>query len=328
MTRDRERWLALTVEQPLEPGLAICDAHHHLWEYPGQRYLVEELRRDAAGHRLLRTVYVECLREYRNAGPPALRPVGETEFVHRLTAACAAPQVAAGIVGFADLRMGAAVREVLEAHLAASDRFRGVRYATAWDASEEVRNAHTEPPPGLLGDTTFRSGCAVLAELGLTYDAWVYFHQLGELLDFARALPELTIVLDHAGGPIGIGPYAGRREEVRERWRRHMRELARCPNVHVKLGGLAMTMMGFGWHRREAPPGSAELAASMAPYVEICIEAFGAARCMFESNFPVERASCSYTVLWNAFKLLAQGASERERGALFHDTAARVYRLQ
>ncbi len=330
--QDRLEWLSLTVEEAIDPDLPICDPHHHLWEHPGSRYLLDEFLADVAGgHRIERTVYVECQQHYRRTGPVELRPVGETEFVHELTSAlqrdAAAVKVAAGIVGFADLSLGAAVREVLEAHMSASERFRGIRHASAWDPSDRIRNAHTDPPEGLLRRAEFRQGFARLRELGLTFDAWLYHHQIPDVVDLARAFPDVTIVLDHVGGPLGIGPYADRRAEVFQLWRRNMLELAACENVVVKVGGLCMTMCGFGWHKREKPPGSDELAAAMRPYFETCLEYFGARRCMFESNFPVDQASCSYTVLWNAFKRLARTCSPDERAELFHDVAVRTYRL-
>jgi predicted TIM-barrel fold metal-dependent hydrolase len=331
--KERQDWLARTVEDAIDTDVEICDPHHHLWEFPANRYLVEEFLADLSrGHRVTRTVYVECHQHYRTGGPLALRPVGETEFVDDCTSglqgAQAVTQIAAGIVGFADLCLGHAVRDVLEAHLAASTRFRGVRHASAWDASEQVRRAHTDPPPELLGRKEFRAGVGYLRDLGLTFDAWLYHTQILDAVGLAHAFPEMTIVLDHAGGPLGIGPYTGRRDEVFAAWRRAMAELASCPNVMVKIGGLAMTMSGFGWHKRAAPPGSIELADSMRPYFSVCLELFGAGRCMFESNFPVDRASCSYTVLWNAFKRLARNCSPAERSALFRDTATRVYRLE
>jgi len=329
----RQEWLTGTIEAAIDTDIEICDPHHHLWEFPASRYLVEEFLADVGGgHRVTRTVYVECHQQYRTDGPARLRPVGETEFVDRCTSALqggqAGTRVAAGIVGFADLCLGHAVRDVLEAHLAASTRFRGVRHATAWDASDQVRNAHTDPPPGLLGRAEFRAGISCVRDLGLTFDAWMYHPQIPDAVSLARAFPELTIIVDHAGGPLGIGPYAGRRDDVFVAWRHAMAELAGYPNVVVKFGGLAMTMSGFGWHKRAAPPGSVELADSMRPYFVTCLELFGVARCMFESNFPVDQASCSYTVLWNAFKRLARGCSSAERSALFNGTATRVYRLE
>jgi L-fuconolactonase len=330
--KDRSSWLSCTVEEAIEPDIEICDSHHHLWDYPGNRYLVEELLTDiAGGHRIKSTVFVECRQRYRTAGPIELQPVGETEFVHQITATHqgggATTRIAAGIIGFADLTLGASVRQVLEAHLRASDRFRGVRHASAWSECGQIRNAHTDPPRGLLSNRHFRLGFAQLQKLGLSFDAWLYHTQISDLVDLAQAFPDVAIVIDHAGGPLGIGRYAGRRREVFSAWRQDMIELAACHNVVVKLGGLTMTMSGFGWHRRATPPGSAELAQAMKPYYETCIEHFGADRCMFESNFPVDQASCSYVVLWNAFKRIAGNFSFHERSALFNRTAKRIYRL-
>ena len=322
------------IEPAIDPALPICDPHHHLWEHPQSRYLLGELLADLGeGHHVTSTVFVECMSAYRASGPEPLRPVGETEFVERVASEAAAgaeatPRVAAGIVGFADLCLGAAVDDVLEAHLAASSRFRGIRHAAGWHASPDIRNSHTDPPQGLLLDRRFREGFSRLERYGLVFDAWLYHPQLEELTDLARAFPSTTIVLDHFGGPLGIGPYEDRHDEVLRDWRRTIEPLAACPNVVVKLGGLAMPINGFGWHKRPTPPSSEELAAAQAPYHETSIERFGADRCMFESNFPVDRVSCSYSVLWNAFKRIAAGASAAEKAALFHDTAARVYRVE
>lgn len=319
-----------TTEAPLEPDLEICDAHHHLWDRGGQCYLTEEFAADTRGHHVTSSVYVECLSNYREDGPEELRPVGETEYVAEITTESQSQgsvQIAAGIVGFADLTLGGAVREVLTAHLEASDRFRGIRYATAWDASDKVHNAHTKPTQNLMADPAFREGFSCLSELGLTFDAWLYFHQIPEITDLARTFPETSIIINHVGGPVGVGPYADRREEVFGIWRGHIGELAKCENVTVKLGGLTMALAGFGWHKRETPAISTELADAMAPYYLACIEAFGPDRCMFESNFPVDSTGASYTVLWNAFKRVAKDFSADEKRALFRHTAVRIYRL-
>ncbi len=324
-------WLGRTAETALEPELGICDPHHHLWNHPRSTSLTADLLADAAHHRVLETVFVECGSEYRDSGPEALRPVGETGFVERLAAenraAGAATDMAAGIVGFADLSRGGAVRSVLEAHLRASSRFRGIRHANAWDASDQIRRSHTSPPEGLLGQAAFREGFAALEPLGLSFDAWMFHPQIPELTDLARAFPATPVILDHVGGPLGIGPYAGKRADVYEGWKRSIAELATCPNVVVKVGGMTMPISGFEWHKRDAPPGSEQLAEALRPWYGFVIERFGPERCMFESNFPVDRASCSYTVLWNMFKRLSGEYSPHERAALFRDTAIRVYRL-
>jgi L-fuconolactonase len=330
--KDREEWLALTSEEAIEPELLICDAHHHMWDHPGSRYLVSEFAADlGGGHRVEKTVFVECQQFYRNDGPVELQPVGETEFVDRIAGPArtrsGVTDVAAGIVGFADLSLGSAVQPVLEAHLEASGRIRGVRHASAWDASDRVHNAHTNPPRHLLERPDFRAGLTCLENEGLSFDAWVYHPQIPELTDLAQAHGGLTIVLNHMAGPLGIGPYAENRDEVFACWKENLAGLARCTNVFIKLGGCCLTMAGFGWHKRSSPPDSAELAAAIGPYYRACIEHFGPERCMFESNFPVEQASCSYTVLWNAFKRVTADYSASERMALFYDTAVRVYRL-
>lgn len=326
-------------EAVLEPLLPIIDPHHHLWDLPGSRYLLPELLADTGStdaqgerHDIRATVFVECAAMHRAGGPEALRPVGETEFVNGIAAMSASglygpTRVAAGIVAFADLRRGAAVRDVLEAHIdAARGRFRGIRHAAAWHADPRIRRSHSKPPPGLLLDRAFREGFAQLAPLGLSFDAWLFHPQLPELTDLARAFPDTTIVLDHFGGPLGIGPYAGQADAVYAQWRRDLDALAQCPNVVAKLGGLNMPINGFGWHKGGRQPGSQQLADATARYYLHTIDRFGPARCMFESNFPVDKVSCPYLVLWNSFKRLAQGFSAADKAALFHDTAARVYR--
>ncbi|MGB8692170.1 MAG: amidohydrolase family protein [Steroidobacteraceae bacterium] len=328
----RSAWLARSLEAAIDPELPICDPHHHLWDFPGSRYLAEELMADLdAGHRVVATVFVECDQQYRADGPAELRPVGETEFVEQLATANdrqgSATRIAAGIVGFADLTLGAAVQPVLEAHLRASRRFRGVRHASAWDASDQIRKSHKDPARFLLRSPEFRAGLQCLTRLGLSFDAWLYHPQIPELTELATSVPDATIIFDHMGGPLGVGPYATARESVFAEWRANMAELATCPNVVVKLGGRTMTMSGFGWHKRPAPPSSIELAQAMGPYYRSCIEFFGAQRCMFESNWPMDSPSCSYTTLWNAFKRLAREYTPAERAALLHDTAVRVYRL-
>ncbi len=333
MANAREDWLGLTIEDPIDPDLAICDPHHHLWDINGDRYLLDELLQDiGGGHNVVKTVFVECQAMYRQSGPVEMQPVGETEFVAAVASENAGRSdnsidVCAGIVGFADFTLGESVAPVLEAHVAASEgRFRGIRHACPWDASPDIRR-YRNAPQGLLLDSKYREGFACLQSYGLSYEAWLYHTQLSELADLAKSFPDVSIILNHVGGLLGIGPYVGKREEVYQEWVRGISELAECPNVTVKLGGLGMSMCGFAWHKRSAPPASEEMAEAMSPYYLFCVEKFGPERCMFESNFPVDKVSGSYTVLWNAFKRVAKGFSASELGSLFHDTAVRVYRL-
>jgi L-fuconolactonase len=337
MSGIRENWLALGREEALEPGLAIVDPHHHLWDFPSHQYLLPDLLADTgSGHRIEATVFIECTACYRADGPAALRTLGETEFVNGIAAMSASggygpTRVAAGIVGLVDLTLGGQAEEILRTHVAAAGpRFKGVRYCAAWeDKTDEIHNSHTNPPPHLYRDhAKFREGFALLGRLGLTFDAWIYHPQIADLTALARAFPEQPIVLDHVGGPLGLGSYAAKRDEVFQGWKQDIRELAGCPHVYLKLGGLGMRINGFKFHHRERPPSSKDLADAWRPYVETCIEAFGPSRCMFESNFPVDKLSAPYAVYWNAFKRLAAGASTAEKAALFRETAMRFYRLQ
>lgn len=324
----REEWLQRLEEQVLEPDLPIVDAHHHFYDRAGWRYLLDDYLADArSGHAIRASVYMQALTRYRPEGPGPMKPVGETDYVAKVTEA-SHPQVASGIVGHADLRFGAAVREVLQAHVEAGrGRFRGVRHLTTWDADASLANPLTASPPGLLLDASFRAGLAQLAPLGLSFDAWLFFAQLPELIDTAKALPDTTFIVDHCGGIARIGPYESQRAEVFERWSRSICDLARLPNVHIKLGGLGMRINGFDFHLGELPPSSEHLAAAWKPWIETCIETFGANRCMFESNFPVDKGSYSYRTGWNAFKRLTAGCSASERQQLFEGTAGRLYRL-
>jgi predicted TIM-barrel fold metal-dependent hydrolase len=321
-----DAWHSGQREEPIEPELAIVDAHHHWWARRPYPYRAADFLRDVAGMNLRATVHVECSSGYRPDGPRELRPVGETESVIQEARSASRPDgpaFAAGIVGFADLCMGARVRGVLEAHIAAGEgRFRGVRVRTM---REQWLHGSRQPPAELLRQPQFREGFAQLAPLGLTFDAWLYFHQLPELVDLARAFPDTTVVLDHLGGVLGVGPWAD--QDVFSRWREAMLGLARLPNVCVKVGGLGMPAAGFGFDAHDRPPDSARLCEAWAPYIETTAEAFGVERCMFESNFPIDKQSCAYVTLWNAFKRATRAWSPAERAALFQDTATRVYRL-
>lgn len=332
-------WHALTQEPTLEPELPICDPHHHFWDLrpqrlPYQRYLLDELQADiSSGHNVRSTVFIECRSMYRPTGPEAMSPVGEVEFVQGLAAASASgiygqSRAAASIVGHADLNLGDRVEPVLEALQAASpNRFRGIRHSVTWDPHPEVENTAAHNRQGQLAGEQFRVGAKVLSRMGLSLEGWMYFPQLPELVDFANSVPDLPIVLNHIGGPLRVGPYANRDEEVLASWRSGIAAVAACPNVNMKLGGIGMPRTGFDWHERAKPIGSEELANSMAPFMHYCIEQFGPDRCMFESNFPVDKVSFSYNIMYNAFKRLSAAYSATERAAMFHDTAARVYRI-
>ena len=322
------------VEEPLNTEIPIIDPHHHLWDNPGSLYLLNEFLEDVAGgHNITQTVFVECLSHYRQGGPPEMAPVGETEFVRKITSAGAGERfrgisVADGIVGFADLTLGNAVEPVLEAHIEAGEgRVKGIRHAGGWHESNQVPNGHTNPSRGLLMEPRFRQGFACLERFGLSFDACVYHSQLAEVADLAKAFPETPLILDHIGTPIGIGPYAGKRDEVTGNWMQGIAQLAPLANVTVKLGGLGMNICGFEWGKSGRSPTSMQLAELTSPYYLFCIQQFGPDRCMFESNFPVDKAAFSYCVLWNSFKRMTADFSKDERSALFHDTAARCYRL-
>jgi predicted TIM-barrel fold metal-dependent hydrolase len=331
----RPDWLDKRREAALEPDLPIVDPHHHLIDRPESgRYLLPDLLADIdSGHNVVATVYLEWLSMYRADGPAELRPVGEIEFANGVAAMSASggygtARVCAGIVGHADLSLGSRVAKVLEAMVASGGgRFRGIRFISASDPDQGQWGAAVGRPQGMLLDRRVREGFAELAPLGLSFDAFMYHPQLGDLVDLAHAYPATPIVLNHVGAPIGLGRYKGKRDAVFADWSARIHELAGCPNVHVKLGGLGMRMFGFDLHEGTLPPSSEQLAAAWRPYVETCISAFGPHRAMFESNFPVDKGSYGYGVFWNACKRLAQGASASEKADLFHGAASRFYRL-
>ena len=329
-------WLALTQEPTLEPELPICDPHHHFWDLrpgsiPYQRYLLHELNADIySGHNVRSTAFVEARSMYRPGGPEELRPVGEVEFVQGLAAASNSgvygdSRAAAAIVGHADLKLADKVQPVLEALQAASpNRFRGIRHNVTWNTDPSWDNRETQ---GILANGQFREGARVLARMGLSLDMMQAFPQMPEIADFAKAVPDLTIILNHIGGLSRTGIYANKDDEVIPVWEEGIAAVAACPNVVVKLGGLGMPRIGFGWHGREVPIGSEELAEAMSPWLTYCIEQFGPNRCMFESNFPPDKVSFSYNVMYNAFKIMSGSYSSTERAAMLHDTAVRVYRI-
>ncbi len=329
-------WLALTVEPTLEPEMPICDAHHHFWDFrmeriPYHRYLLHELAADLnSGHNVRSTVFLEARAMYRPDGPEELRSVGEVEFVQGLAAASATglygpAKAAAAIIGNANLSLGDGVERVLDAlHAASPNRFRGIRHSVGWDPHPEIDNRGVEHQ---LASAQFRAGAQALARRGLVYENIVHFPQLGELAEFADAVPDLTIISNHIGGLIRVGPYGNRDDEVLRIWREGIDAVAQRPNVVMKLGGVGQPRYGFDWHTRDVPIGSEELAESLTPLMTYCIDRFGPDRCMFESNFPPDKVSYSYNIMYNAFKRLTRGYSPTERAAMFHDNAVRVYSI-
>ena len=329
----RPDWLARVGEPIVEPDWPIIDAHHHLWDAPGRRYLFDEFLADvSSGHRIAATVFVQCHSMYRAFGPPELRPVGETAFVAGMAAQSESgsygpTRICAAIVGSLDPSLGDGVAPVLDAHIqAGGGRFRGIRLRTSWDASEEVHKLPT--PDGVLRDPRTQAAIGRIAAAGLSLDIWCFHTQLDDVLATCRAHPGMTIVIDHLGGPIGIGPYRGRRDAICAAWQARMREIAALPNTVVKIGGLGMRFTGFDFHLQPDPPGSDRLIEVTRPYVDSCIEMFGPSRCIFESNFPVDKAMFSYPVMWNAFKKIASRYTPAERRDPLGGTAARTYRIE
>jgi L-fuconolactonase len=335
-----DEWLSLHEEEVIEPELPICDPHHHLWHEHGGRfvepnYLFEQIHRDvSSGHNIVSTVFIECGAMFKATGPDHLKCVGETEFVNGIAAMSASGRyghcrIAAGIVGTAPFLLGGKLTaEALDAQVAAGGgRFRGIRVGATWDASPDVPNARINPPQGMYSTSNFREAFKELEPRGLSFEGWCYHPQIPELTALADAFPNVTIILDHFGGPLGIGPYAGREDEVFSDWRNSVTELAKRPNVMAKLGGLVMEVNGFGWEHKDQPPTSQALMERTRRYYETTISLFGVERCMFESNFPVDMIAGTYRTLWNSFKRLAANYSGSEKAALIHDTATRVYRL-
>jgi predicted TIM-barrel fold metal-dependent hydrolase len=340
-------------EAILEPELPIIDPHHHLWDlrpvlpaFPtplhpflasialSPYYTFNELHADTAGgHNVIGTVFMECGAFYRAGASDALKVVGEVEYVNGVAAQSASGlygdvRLCEAIIGHADLTLGSKAGAVLDALAAASPRFKGIRHAAAHDPDPEVLGPPFHASKGLYLDSTFREGFAELGKRGLTFDAWLLEPQLGDVLDLARAFPDQPICLDHCGTPLGMASYHGKLHERFDTWRAMIRQIGACPNVTIKLGGLAMSFAGMPDHGPAAGLGSEVLAAMWRPYVETCIEAFGPDRAMFESNYPVDKWGASYAVLWNAFKRLTHGASAQEKRALYAGTAARFYGIE
>jgi predicted TIM-barrel fold metal-dependent hydrolase len=336
----RPDWLATSEEEPLDPALPIVDSHHHLYDRPECRYMFDELLSDlSCGHNVRATVFVQARAMLRADAPPHLQPLGETEFANGVAAMSASglygdARVCAAIVGFADLTLGDRIRPVLERHISLAGgpvvdggRFRGVRQSLTWDEDAALVNPVYAISEHIMDSREFRAGFAHLAPLGLSFDGWVFFHQIPKLAELARSFPETSIVLDHCGGVIGIGNYAEQRDEVFARWKRGIIELARCPNVMVKLSGLGMRLGGFGFEDRDCAPSSVELAGAWRPWIESCLEVFGPHRCLYGSNFPVDKGSYSYNIGLNALKRLTATATASERADIFWRSAKTFYRL-
>lgn len=326
-------WHDLLHEDIIDPEREITDPHHHLWrERLGSRYEIEELWADTgSGHRVTKTVFIECGSGYDRENAEPFDPVKETQYVAELAAeASKTPQQAqvAGIVAHADLRLPTNVlNSVLDAHEEASPLFRGIRHSGAWDQERDQLMFQGQPIPHLYVDPEFQRGVALLGERGLTYDAWHFHPQNGEFLALAKACLDSTLVLNHFGTPMGTVRFSGKREDRFAKWQDEMLAIAACPNVVAKLGGLAMPTNGFGWDGRDTPPSSDEIVEKQAHYYRYMINVFGPDRCMFESNFPVDKLSVGYSVYWNAMKKIAAGFDEEAKTALFSGTANRIYRL-
>jgi len=325
-------WLDSQKEVIIEPDLPIVDPHHHVWDMPANRYMFDNVLADfQSGHNVIASVHVQCHSMYRFDGPEEMKPVGETEFVNGVAAQSASGEygpirVCAGIIGTTDLMLGGGVEPVLEAHmLAGRERFRGIRPTLAWHESPQVRALDIKP--NILMQREAREAISCLNKFNLSLDLWLFFSQLDEALDVCRRFPDLKVIINHTGGPVGIGPYEGQQESVFRQWRKSIESLAQCPNAVIKLGGLAMRYGGFNFNKLTTPPSSDLLVEKWASYIDVCIQSFGPNRCMFESNFPVDRGMCNYHVLWNAFKKMTQQYSASERECLFTRTAAETYRL-
>jgi L-fuconolactonase len=336
----RPDWLARTVEEPIDTALPVIDAHHHLYDRPGHRYLLQDMLSDLnCDHNVRASVFVQARAMLRAEGLEAMKPIGETEFANGTAAMSASnlygdKRLCAGIVGFADLRRGVEIRPVLEAHIRAAGgktteggRFCGIRHPATWDEDASLFNSVYPTSRDMLESDGFKAGLGQLDDLGLTFDAWVLFAQIPRVTALARRFPTLSIVLDHCGGVALSGRYAGLTDEVFGQWKTAMTELSQCPNVMVKLSGLGMPLSAFGFDSLDQAPSSEQLAQKWRPWIETCVELFGSARCMYGSNFPVDKASYSYGIGLNALKRLCAGASDEEKDDIFWRSATRFYKL-
>ena len=336
VTANSEQWLAQVREEIIDPEREIVDPHHHLWRKRfGKDYLLAELQRDTdLGHKIEKTVFIECHAFYDKTAADYLQPLGETRVVEQIASESkiSGGVEIAGIVAHADLTLAGTapdkLDELLEAHRSMGGKlFKGIRHAAASDAEPEKLTIPGMAPRSLYSQNSLRDGIRMLAEKGLTLDCWHYHHQNQSFLDLARAVPQCTIILDHFGTPLGVGKYRYKADEIYEQWKKDILEISKCPNVVAKLGGLDMPDNGYMWHTQERPSTSEEFKTAQEKYYKYMIDCFGPERCMFESNFPVDRLSISYDVLWNAFKKIAESYSETEKKSLFKGTASKIYRL-
>tara|TARA_B100000700_G_scaffold331647_1_gene466504 strand:+ start:6389 stop:7441 length:1053 start_codon:yes stop_codon:yes gene_type:complete len=347
--QDLNTWLDQIVEETLEPELPIIDPHHHLWDRPNSPYLLKDIAEDVSTHNIRQTIFIECGEMYSDSDNVNMRVVGETEFASQIGKMSdkdsnITARIASGVVGTANLLLGEEVAQVLEAHIAANpDRFKGIRHRAVWldehtinqdkdilenSPTKHINTVDRTPKESMLLDETFRKGFSQLSKYDLTFEGWVYHPQLNELYDLAQAFPDTKIILNHLGGPLGTGIYRGKLDEIYPFWKKQIAKLAQCKNIYLKVGGIQMPLNGHDWHRRPVPPSSDELIAVNHDWYMYAIEQFGPERSMFESNFPVDKQSCSYNVVWNQFKKLSMKLSETERQFLFHDTAMNVYQLE
>ncbi len=330
----RPDWLERRKETALLPEQQIIDSHHHLWDRPQNRYLFDELTADVqTGHKILATIYVQCRSMYRLRGDPNLRPVGEIEFANGVAAQYASGQYGKtlgceGIIGFADLLLGNNVDRVLDhLEIAGGGRLKGIRNTTAWHSDPNILSNPIPPPPNVLTEVTFVDGTRRLGKRKLVLDVWSYHTQLDEVEALARKCPDTVIVIDHLGGPLGAGPYKHQRTQVFREWSTSIKRLAQIPNLKIKIGGFGLVVLGYDFHLRPDPPTSDELASSWKDYILATIDAFGVNRCMFESNFPVDKGMFSYASMWNAYKKIVWQFTQQEKDYLFYKTAAQTYSI-
>ncbi len=326
------KWLSLHKEETIDPERPIIDPHHHFW--PGDmHYLLEDLWQDTeSGHNVKKTVFIECSQEYLKVGDKDFAPVGETIFVKNICDLAKKEKHRTqieGIVGHVNLMIGAEKTvSVLKSHLEVGGAlFKGIRHAGGWDHHPELSNSHHNPPKNLYLNETFLASLNELSNLNLSFEAWQYHHQVNQVKKIAELLPKLKIVLNHFSGPIGIGPYANKKDEIFEIWKTDIRELAKHENVYAKLGGMAMPINGYEFHKQVSPATSDQLVQEQKHYYHYLISNFGPERCMFESNFPVDKQSISYNVVWNAFKKMAKSYTSEDKDLMFYKTAESFYKL-